>query len=67
MSARLALAGLSGRFRSIAAPEAGELDRLLGDGARGVVVVVADEPAARETVIDAATIPLLLLPPLARE
>jgi len=29
MSGRLALAGLSGRFRSIAAPEAGELGRLL--------------------------------------
>ena len=64
MSGLLDLEGLNGRFRSIAAPDAGELGRLLGDEARGVVVVVADEPAAREMVIDAATIPLLLLPSL---
>ena len=67
MSGLLDLEGLNGRFRSIAAPDAGELGRLLGDEARGVVVVVADEPAAREMVIDAATIPLLLLPPLVRD
>ncbi len=62
MSDLLAAAGLRGQFRRIAAPEPGELCRMLGDEARGVVVVLADTPAAREAVIDLATIPLLLLP-----
>ena len=63
----LAAAGLSGQFRVVAAPDAGAFHRLLGGEARGVVVVVANDPAVREAVIDAATIPLLLLPPLVRE
>jgi hypothetical protein len=64
VSGLLAQAGLSGQFRVAAAPDGGELRRLVGDEARGVVVVVADDPAIRETVIDAAAIPLLLLPSL---
>ena len=62
----LARAGLSGRFRAIAAPDPLELVRLLGDDARGVIVVLAD-PSARDALLDAATIPLLLLPPPVRE
>jgi hypothetical protein len=62
----LARAGLSGRFRAMAAPDPLELVRLLGDDARGVIVVLADPPA-RDALLDAATIPLLLLPPPVRE
>jgi hypothetical protein len=50
-----------GGFRSAAA-DPDELRRLLGDEARGVIVVLVDEPQARDAIIDAATIPLLLLP-----
>jgi hypothetical protein len=54
--------GASGGFRSTASADPDELRRLLGDEARGVIVVLVDEPQARDAVIDAATIPLLLLP-----
>ena len=67
MSELLAAEGRGGRFRRIAAPEPGELRRMLGDEACGVVVVLVEGPAAREAVIELATIPLLLLPSFVAE
>ena len=58
----LAAEGVGGWFRSLPSAHPDELRRLLGDAARGVIVVLVDEPQAREAVIDAATVPLLLLP-----
>lgn len=62
MIALLAAEGLSGTFRAVATPESRALRRIFDDECRGVVVVLANEPAARESLLDAVTIPLLILP-----
>jgi len=61
MAPLLATEGLTGSFRAVTATDRLEIRRLFGDEARGVVVVLADA-AAREALIDAATMPLLILP-----
>lgn len=61
MAASLAAEGLAGSFGAVAATDRLELQRLFGDEARGVIVALADD-GAREALIDAATIPLLILP-----
>jgi hypothetical protein len=64
MRGLLAAAGLQGHLRAIAVPEAGAWRQILAGPARGLVVVIADETVAREALLDAAAMPLLVLPSL---